>query len=264
MRNPVLNILTILSLLSLCGVSAFVLTVYFNPDSALNPFPPPTMPAGIVLPTETPTPQSMPPTWTPAPGTASPTTQALAPSSTPLASSTSFVLPTYTPTATATETPTETPTITETPVPPEPTNTKVPTKVPTPVNVDLQVVSLTQGGNASESPVTLDISLKENRTTKVSAKFTNTFTRKMTKIVWTCVGATGVTCKGGTINNASGFSTSLTFSGGGTVTIHVVANYTVPAVPKAFNTSAEINGSGNVKDVDPGNNAQSASFAPLP
>jgi len=123
MRNPVLNILTLIALLALCGVSAIVLNVFFNPDSALNPFPPPTLPVGIVLPSETPTPQKMPPTWTPGPGTIIPG-NALAPSSTPLASPTGFILPTSTPTPT----PTSTFTITTTAVPP--TNTPSPSNTP--------------------------------------------------------------------------------------------------------------------------------------
>jgi hypothetical protein len=263
MRNPVLNILTILSLLTLCGVSAFVLTIFVNPDSALNPFPPPTEPAALVLPTDTPTPQSMPPTWTPGPGVASATVAPLALTATPSFTPTTFVLPTYTPTATPTETPTETPLPTDTEVPPEPTNPPAPTKTPKPIKVDLKIADfVVTAGNASTSPVELDISVANVGTSKVSASLSNAFTRKMTKITWTCVGATGVTCKGGSAKSVSSFSTSLTLSGGGTVTIHVVANFTPSAPPKAFNTSTQINPSGNVVDVDPTNNAMSTSIAP--
>ena len=263
MRNPVLNILTILSLLTLCGVSAFVLTIFVNPDSMLNPFPPPTEAVGIVLPTDTPTPQSMPPTWTPQAVTVFVTVGPLAPSATPLFTPTTFVLPTYTATATPTETPTETPLPTDTS---EPTSPPAPTKTKTPVppaKVDLQLTNLlVTAGNASTSPVELDISVANVGTSKVTAKLTNAFTRTMTKITWTCVAATGVTCKGSSVKNVSSFSTTLTMSGGGTVTIHVVVNYTPSAPPKTFNTSAQINTSGNVIDVDPTNNALSAPIAP--
>jgi hypothetical protein len=263
MRNPVLNILTILSLLCLCGVSAFVLTIFVNPDSALNPFPPPTEPAALVLPTDTPTVQSMPPTWTPQSATSAATIIPLAPSATPLFTPTTFTLPTYTPTATPTETPTETPLPTDTEEPPEPTSPPAPTKTPKPIKVDLQLTDLlVTAGNASTSPVELDISVANVGTSKVTAKLTNNFTRKMTKITWTCVAATGVTCKGSSAKNVSSFSTTLTMSGGGTVTLHVVVNFTPSAPPKTFNTSAQINGSGNVVDVDATNNAKSTSIAP--
>ena len=267
MRNPVLNILTILSLLTLCGVSAFVLTIFVNPDSMLNPFPPPTEAVGIVLPTDTPTPQSMPPTWTPQAVTVFVTVGPLAPSATPLFTPTTFVLPTYTATATPTETPTNTPLPTDTSIPPPPTSPPAPTKTKTPVppaNVDLQLTDLIvdPASNASTSPVVLDISVSNVGTSKVTAKLTNTFTRTMTKITWTCVAATGVTCKGSSAKNVSSFSTSLTMSGGGTVTIHVVVDYTPSAPPKTFNTSAQISTSGNVIDIDKTNNAKSASIAP--
>jgi len=44
-----------------------VLIIYSNPDSSLNPFPFPTLPPTIVVPSSTPTLRQLPPTWTPTP-----------------------------------------------------------------------------------------------------------------------------------------------------------------------------------------------------
>lgn len=74
------NILTIFGILAigvLLGVFGFI---YTNPSSELNPFPPPTMPASMVLPSATPTPLKLPATWTPA---ATDTPEPVAPSATP-------------------------------------------------------------------------------------------------------------------------------------------------------------------------------------
>jgi hypothetical protein len=59
--------LSILALIGVLCVACFTITVFTNPHSALNPFPPPTMPALMSLPTETPTTIiiTLPPTWTP-------------------------------------------------------------------------------------------------------------------------------------------------------------------------------------------------------
>ncbi len=62
----VFNILTILVLMTtVCLAGAFAL-VYINPYLVINPFPPPTLPPLLELPTSTPTPLILlPPTWTP-------------------------------------------------------------------------------------------------------------------------------------------------------------------------------------------------------
>lgn len=63
-----LNLLTLLVLMMTCCVGLVILVVYTNPYIAINPFPPPTLPALAALPTPTPTPLiSLPPTWTPTP-----------------------------------------------------------------------------------------------------------------------------------------------------------------------------------------------------
>lgn len=79
------NVLTILVLLMVLCVACVALMIFVNPNGPLNPFPPPTLPATITLPTSTPTPHvALPATWT-ATITASPT-------------NTSTPMPSFTPT----------------------------------------------------------------------------------------------------------------------------------------------------------------------
>jgi len=63
---PLLNLLTIVVLLATLAAGGFLLWIYLNPTSALNPLPPPT-PVGLApvdpatpLPSETPSPQPSP------------------------------------------------------------------------------------------------------------------------------------------------------------------------------------------------------------
>ncbi|HMM29718.1 MAG TPA: hypothetical protein PKD46_15665 [Aggregatilineaceae bacterium] len=98
-NSPVYDLITVVFVvLTVVALGAFVL-ILADPQTAINPYPPPTIAARVVLPTATHTPTA---TDTP--------------------------LPTGTPTATAT--PTATPTATETPTP---TATATPTITPTPV-----------------------------------------------------------------------------------------------------------------------------------
>ncbi len=81
----ILTVIVILMTVCLCIGFGYLL---INPQSSVNPFPPPTMPVEAELPTATPTPKSvLPPTWTPAPtqmATQTPVpTNTLAPSNTP-------------------------------------------------------------------------------------------------------------------------------------------------------------------------------------
>ncbi len=103
MKNIVLNGLAVVALLAIVAVAYVVLTIYSNPASPLNPFPPPTLPANVVIPTSTLTPIFLPATWTPQPA---PLTEARS-SSTPIPSPTTYKLITDTPLPTFTETPTE-------------------------------------------------------------------------------------------------------------------------------------------------------------
>jgi hypothetical protein len=64
MKNTTWNILTILVLLATCLVAVMVVQIYSNPESALNPFRAPGLPATVVIPSATPTFKQLPPTWT--------------------------------------------------------------------------------------------------------------------------------------------------------------------------------------------------------
>jgi hypothetical protein len=115
MKLTIWDMLAMVTLFSVVVVAIIFLQIFANPYSAVNPFPPPTMPAALALPTHTITPRSLPATWTPTPG--GPGVQApvsdpegLLPTSTPIPTSTGFTLPTFTPTLTFTITPTLTPT----------------------------------------------------------------------------------------------------------------------------------------------------------
>jgi len=103
-----------------------------------QPLPPAHAPARLAIPTSTATLRSLPPTWTPGtPGAGGLVSGGdLVASSTPLPSSTGFVLATFTSTSTATSTSTNTPTITRTfTVTNTRTNTPIPTATRTVINV---------------------------------------------------------------------------------------------------------------------------------
>jgi hypothetical protein len=59
------NLLTIVMGLGVVIVIGVTVLVFQNPQNAVNPYPPPTLPVIIALPTATETPLSLPPTWTP-------------------------------------------------------------------------------------------------------------------------------------------------------------------------------------------------------
>ena len=90
MKLSVWDILTIVVLIATAVVLILVLTIFINPDSGINPFPRPTFPATIMVPSPTATLWLLPPTWTPTPRI-EPTRL---PSSTPEPTSTPLVLPT--------------------------------------------------------------------------------------------------------------------------------------------------------------------------
>jgi hypothetical protein len=65
-KSPVIwNILTIIVLLGVLGLGFYFLTVFTNPNSPLNPFPPPALPTLYQTPTTTATIIQQPATWTP-------------------------------------------------------------------------------------------------------------------------------------------------------------------------------------------------------
>jgi hypothetical protein len=64
----VLNCLTVAMLLLTLAMGVVVASLFINPYSSLNPYPPPTLPPTLGAPTATNTPEIfLPPTWTPSP-----------------------------------------------------------------------------------------------------------------------------------------------------------------------------------------------------
>jgi hypothetical protein len=113
MKLTIWDIFAMITLFAVIVVGIVFLQIFANPYSAVNPFPPPTMPATLALPSPSHTPRSLPATWTPTPGgpeeqapvTAPAGDKELLPTSTPMPTATGFTLPTFTPTLTFTITP---------------------------------------------------------------------------------------------------------------------------------------------------------------
>ena len=101
----IFNALTAVALLASVCLCLFFLTIFVNPNSALNPFPPPTAIAALQLPTATWTPIQLPATWTPTVTIEPSATWTPGPSVTPGVVSTSAVLPAATSLFTASVTP---------------------------------------------------------------------------------------------------------------------------------------------------------------
>ncbi len=108
-RNTLWNVLAGVFTLATVCVCLAALVIFVNPQSGLNPFPAPTLPALLQLPTLTPTPLNLlPPTWTPTPTLPPTNTPLPTPThtpTTPTATPTRFTLPTWTPSPTITPTP---------------------------------------------------------------------------------------------------------------------------------------------------------------
>ena len=66
-RDSLWNVLSSLVVLATVCLVGYFLILFSNPQVAMNPYPPPTMPVLVVLPTSTATPLSLPPTWTSTP-----------------------------------------------------------------------------------------------------------------------------------------------------------------------------------------------------
>jgi hypothetical protein len=111
------DILAILGVLVLIVFVAGLAMIFFNPYSAINPFPPATLPARVVIPSVTATLPKLPATWTPAVSTTVEIPVVISETLPPL--ETAEVLPSLPPMNTFTLTPTETPlsTATFTPAP---------------------------------------------------------------------------------------------------------------------------------------------------
>jgi hypothetical protein len=118
-KSLIWNILTVIALLGVCCLAYYVLTVFLNPYSALNPFPPAAEPTRYA--TDTPTITMIQPdsTWTGTPTIELTSTRTKAPTWTLLPE---MITPSKTEIPTETETPTitptaGTPTVTATPMP---------------------------------------------------------------------------------------------------------------------------------------------------
>lgn len=103
------DILAAIGVLALCAIAAGLVIVFVNPYSSINPFPPATLPARVVIPSDTPTLPRLPATWT---VEVSPTVEVgMVETSTLASTATEFILPTLTaslsptPESTATYTP---------------------------------------------------------------------------------------------------------------------------------------------------------------
>ncbi len=81
------NSLTLLMAFGIVAAAGLTVMIYTNPQTPFNLYPPPTMPARMILPTWTPTTAQMPPTWTPTVTEAAFPTPALPFTETPLAAS---------------------------------------------------------------------------------------------------------------------------------------------------------------------------------
>jgi len=94
MKTSFWDILSIFIIIGVVIAAAFMLLLFTNPGSALNPFPPATPAPTIFVPSATPTSGSLPPTWTPTVGnTGSQATFVTRSTSTPIPTRTPFVLP---------------------------------------------------------------------------------------------------------------------------------------------------------------------------
>ena len=111
------DIITVIFVVLTVGVIALVVLIIANPNTPINPLPPPTVAPVILLPTLTPS-----PTVTPTP------TVTLTPTATPTATATSTATSTATPTATSTATPTPTQVMAGLQI--QPPDTPAPTELP--------------------------------------------------------------------------------------------------------------------------------------
>lgn len=91
-NNSVWNVLSVIFITASVVAVVYFGLLFVNPSSGLNPFPPPTLPALVQIPTETPTAVKLPPTWTPV------ATNTALPSATPTLSSTNTLPQGNTPT----------------------------------------------------------------------------------------------------------------------------------------------------------------------
>jgi hypothetical protein len=140
------NVGTAVALLATLCMSAYFAMVFFNPQTALNPFRPPTLPPMLVTPTSTWTLIPLPATWTPTISIEPSITLTRRPTITPIPSTTPFVFPTNTPK----NKPTNTPKPTSTPKPVYPFNAAITYFESTVVHPESQCNWLGVGGTVSD------------------------------------------------------------------------------------------------------------------
>ena len=107
MKLTLWDILAVLALVATAGIIIIYGTLFINPHTSINLFPPPEMPTPLVLPTSTATLRMLPQTWTPTPFGGAPTE--VKPSGTPIPSGTPVILPSGTITLVPTHTVTRNP-----------------------------------------------------------------------------------------------------------------------------------------------------------
>ncbi len=140
MKLSIWDIFSVVTLAGILVLGMVFATIFSNPYTPLNPFPPATLPALVTLPSPTAT-SIFPATWTPTSEFGqTPAVDVMTP--TPSETSTVYALPTFTatleatftftPSQTPTSTLTPTPTRTNTPAPAQPSNTPHPSNTPTP------------------------------------------------------------------------------------------------------------------------------------
>ncbi len=89
MKLSIWDILTLVVIAATVILLVIILVIFINPGSSINPFPLPTLPPTIMVPSPTATLFSLPPTWTPTPKMGS----TPLPSSTPIPTMTPVILP---------------------------------------------------------------------------------------------------------------------------------------------------------------------------
>jgi hypothetical protein len=142
MKVTLWDVLSVLILFFAVGLGLLFAFVFIQPNNGVNPFPPPTLPASLILSSPTPTFRSLPPTWTIGPSQEIVASITLHPSSTWVVNTRPAGLPTYTltPTRTLTPTVTLTPTRTRT-LTPIPSGTPTRTFTPNLTNTALSGIS---------------------------------------------------------------------------------------------------------------------------
>jgi len=190
MKISIWDILSVVTLLAIVGLLLFFLAIFVNPDSPLNMFRAPALPATIVIPSATPPNPTLPPTWTSTGPAISETpneltqtaiaTMATAYEGEVVISGTVYTFPTFTPTVT----PTPTSTLTPTKGPTSPTSTKAPSKTAGPSPTKAPTATATNPANVStvteKSGIKSDVWQKTNN----RPTFKWTVTKDMFEFTW--------------------------------------------------------------------------------